>query len=312
YTHGFVGLAVLAAGLTLLLMFVDRRFRLRRDPFRRPVRPVRIFWLAYLGGLGHAFMDFTNAYGIRPLLPFSNRWFYGDLAFVVDPWIWLILGASVVWLTATNGTRTFVWLVMGTLAALAVALALRHPYDPQTIAVASSARVIWFAGLVVVMTGAFFRWRRAGPRLVGYSLLLLALYYGGMWMGHQSALKEAQTSLRVAGATSVAAWPAPANPLYWQAAASSGDATYARSVNLSNRMEQWRELPTLDPKLANALRQSRDARVFLDFVRYVTANVEQRADGTTAVALRDLRFDLRMRVELDRDMTVTSAEVRWF
>jgi hypothetical protein len=47
-------------------------------------------------------------------------------------------------------------------------------------------------------------------------------------------------------------------------------------------------------------------------MRYGTANVEERADGTTVVALRDLRFDLRMRVELDPAMNVTSAEVRWF
>ena len=111
FTHGFVGLAVLAAALTLGLMFMDRRFRLRRDPFRRPLRPVRIFLLAYLGGLGHTFMDFTNVYGVRPLLPFSSRWFYGDLAFVVDPWIWLILGSAVVWLTTTDAARTFFWIV---------------------------------------------------------------------------------------------------------------------------------------------------------------------------------------------------------
>jgi inner membrane protein len=315
FTHGFVGLAVLAAGLTGLLMFVDRRFRLRRDPFRRPLRPVRIFWIAYLGGLGHAFMDFTNSYGVRPLLPFSNRWFYGDLAFVVDPWIWLILGAALVWLTATSATRTVVWLVIGSLASFAVALALRHPYDPQTIAIPSSVRAIWFGGLAIVIAGALFRWRRVGPRLVRYSLLLLALYYGGTWMAHQSALQAARislTSLRPEGAASMAAWPAPANPLFWQSAAKSSDAIYDGSVNLLERREQWRELPGLDPKLADALRQSRDARVFLDFMRYGTANVEQRGDGTTVLALHELRFDLRMRVELDREMTVTYSEVRWF
>jgi hypothetical protein len=30
------------------------------------------------------------------------------------------------------------------------------------------------------------------------------------------------------------------------------------------------------------------------------------------VVLRDLRFDLRMRAELDENMTVTSTDVRWF
>jgi inner membrane protein len=312
FTHGFVGLAVLAAALTVLLMFLDRRFRLRHDPFRRPLRPVRIFFIAYLGGLGHTFMDFTNNYGVRPLLPFSSRWFYGDLVFVVDPWIWLILGAGVVWLTTTDAARNFIWLVIGTLAALAVGFALRHPYDSQMLPVPTVARAIWFVGLAVIVAGCMFRWRRAGERLARYSLLVLGLYYCGMWMAHQSAMKEARASLKVPGVTSMAVWPAPANPVMWQAAAQTGSAVHIRNVNLADRQEQWRELPPLDPKLADALRQSDDARAFLDFMRYGTANVEQRADGITVVSLRDVRFNLTMRVELDRDMTVTSTEVHWF
>ncbi len=27
-------------------------------------------------------------------MPFSRRWFYGDVLFIVDPWIWLFLGAG--------------------------------------------------------------------------------------------------------------------------------------------------------------------------------------------------------------------------
>src|SRR5262245_32878827 len=123
FTHGFVGTAVVAAALTIILMLVDKLFRLRGDPFRRPIMPVRIFFLSYLGGLGHAFMDYTNSYGIRPLMPFDSRWFYGDIAFVVDPWIWLILGSAVVWLTARNVPMAAFWLIIGTLVSLVVALA---------------------------------------------------------------------------------------------------------------------------------------------------------------------------------------------
>ena len=110
----------------------------------------------------------------------------------------------------------------------------------------------------------------------------------------------------------MAAWPLPANPLAWQAAAKTSDAVYMRDIDLSNRQGQWRELPVLDLKLAEALRRSKEARVFLDFMRYGTANVVVRPDGTTVVELRDLRFDLSMRAELDRNMAVTFAEVHWF
>jgi len=34
---------------------------------------------------------------VRLLTPFDWRWFYGDAVFIVDPWLWLVLGAGV-WL----------------------------------------------------------------------------------------------------------------------------------------------------------------------------------------------------------------------
>jgi membrane-bound metal-dependent hydrolase YbcI (DUF457 family) len=312
FAHGFVGLAILAAALTLGLMFMDRRFRLRRDPFRRPLRPVRIFLLAYLGGLAHTFMDFTNSYGVRPLRPFSNRWFYGDLAFVVDPWIWLILGSAVVWLTTTDAARTLSWFVIGVILSLVVGLALRHSPDPDTITVSTATRVVWFVGLAIVLAGSLLRWGRAGEKLARYSLFVLALYYCGMWMTHQSAIRQAQNSLNVTGITSIAVWPAPANPLLWQAAAASSDAVYVRNINLYDPQGQWQELPGLDPTISSALRTSNDARKFLDFMRYGTATVEKRPDGTTVVAVRDLRFNLRLNAELDQELTVTSVAVRWF
>src|SRR6185503_11489019 len=176
-THSFVGLAVLAAALTLLLSVVDRSYRMGRDPFRRPIRPPRIFLLAYLGGLGHVFMDFTNSYGVRPLLPFSDRWFYGDLVFVADPWIWLILGSAAVWLTAKTLSRTLIWIAIGTGLGLVVALAFRSPSESlmaiSPVPVSSAVRVIWFIGLGVVVLGALLKWGRVGPKVARYSLVFL-------------------------------------------------------------------------------------------------------------------------------------------
>ena len=40
------------------------------------------------------FLDFLNTYGIRLLSPMSPQWFYGDAVFIVDPWLWLTLGAG--------------------------------------------------------------------------------------------------------------------------------------------------------------------------------------------------------------------------
>jgi inner membrane protein len=44
--------------------------------------------------LSHSLLDYMNSFGIRLLMPFSGRWFYGDALYIVDPWLYAILGAG--------------------------------------------------------------------------------------------------------------------------------------------------------------------------------------------------------------------------
>jgi inner membrane protein len=72
----------------------------RRGGAARSAVPLRLGWVWALSCVGvytHVFLDFLNNYGIRLLAPFDWRWFYGDAVFIVDPWLWLGLGAGV-WL----------------------------------------------------------------------------------------------------------------------------------------------------------------------------------------------------------------------
>ena len=39
----------------------------------------------------HPLLDYTNSYGLRPFLPFSDRWFYGDSVSIIDPTMDLML-----------------------------------------------------------------------------------------------------------------------------------------------------------------------------------------------------------------------------
>jgi inner membrane protein len=62
--------------------------------------PARAGWLvllSYIGVYSHVALDLLNSYGVRLLAPFEWRWFYGDAVFIVDPWLWLVLGGGV-WL----------------------------------------------------------------------------------------------------------------------------------------------------------------------------------------------------------------------
>lgn len=98
-THGPLAWAVLPIVLTLGIMAFDA-WQTRRGtrPVDRP--PVRFGWvlaLTVIGVLSHPLLDFLNAYGVRCLSPFSERWFYGDALFIIDLWMWGALALGV-WL----------------------------------------------------------------------------------------------------------------------------------------------------------------------------------------------------------------------
>ena len=90
WTHGVLAQLTLPIVLTGAMLIYDR-YRKRSSPGDRVV-PSQILLLSYLGVLLHVFLDFTNSYGVRLLMPFSEAWFYGDALYIVDPWLYLMLG----------------------------------------------------------------------------------------------------------------------------------------------------------------------------------------------------------------------------
>jgi inner membrane protein len=59
------------------------------------VAPRQLLLLSFIAILSHPLLDTLNTYGVRWLMPFSGRWYYGDTLFIIDPWVWLALGASL-------------------------------------------------------------------------------------------------------------------------------------------------------------------------------------------------------------------------
>lgn len=94
WTHGVLAMVVLPAVLAGLMLAWDR-WSPRWSRARPPARVGGLLLLAYLGTWLHVFMDFLNSYGVRLLMPFSNRWFYGDALYIVDPLLYLFLGGAV-------------------------------------------------------------------------------------------------------------------------------------------------------------------------------------------------------------------------
>jgi hypothetical protein len=91
-THSLLGIAaeslLLAGVMCALGAWASRRWGGERPRFRG-------VWLAAtVGLLSHLCLDALNTYGVRPFLPFSPTWYYGDVAFIVDPWLWLFFGLA--------------------------------------------------------------------------------------------------------------------------------------------------------------------------------------------------------------------------
>jgi inner membrane protein len=96
WSHGVLALAVLPFILTGLLLLIHRWTK-------RPVRwaappilePKQLLLLSFIAILSHPILDTLNTYGVRWLMPFSGKWFYGDTLFIVDPWVWLLLALGI-------------------------------------------------------------------------------------------------------------------------------------------------------------------------------------------------------------------------
>jgi inner membrane protein len=95
WTHGVLALAILPAILAGVMLFWDR-WRRRADPLLPPAPLTGLLLLSYAGTWLHVFMDWLNSYGVRLLKPFSDRWFYGDALYIVDPVLYVVFGAAIV------------------------------------------------------------------------------------------------------------------------------------------------------------------------------------------------------------------------
>lgn len=93
-THGPPAMVLLPLILAGLLWGYDRwqTKRGKRPEDRLPVSFKWLYLLSLLGCLSHPALDWLNVYGVRLLEPFSSQWFYGDTLFIIDVWLWALMG----------------------------------------------------------------------------------------------------------------------------------------------------------------------------------------------------------------------------
>ncbi|MXO90436.1 metal-dependent hydrolase [Pontixanthobacter aquaemixtae] len=109
-THGPPALVLLPLILAGLLYAFDRwqTKRGKRPEGRLPVNFKWLFLLSFIGCLTHPALDWLNVYGIRLLEPFSSQWFYGDTLFIIDVWLWALMGFAT-WFSLRREKRGGDW-----------------------------------------------------------------------------------------------------------------------------------------------------------------------------------------------------------
>src|SRR5688572_2471679 len=232
-THSIVGVLALAVVFPLLVFAGERVVaRLRGREPRASLKGLLVCSL--LLSASHPLLDWTNSYGVRPFLPWDASWFYGDLLFIVDPWVWLALGGACSLLAAARW-RVAVW----GLSALLVTFVLFRVASSPEAGVPTGALVVWAAGLAAFVVLHFKRaGARFGERVAAAALLLVVVYCGALFVVQRRARGEAQTvalALAAQGGEEVLrveATPVLADPLTWRCLADSDRSTFRFDMRL--------------------------------------------------------------------------------
>ncbi len=103
WTHGIPALMFWTLLLAAVFWWWNRRGAARSGDSGRMQLPA-ILLASFLSVWSHTSLDWLNNYGVRWLMPFSARWFYGDTLFIVDPTLLLLFGGGW-WLARQRITR---------------------------------------------------------------------------------------------------------------------------------------------------------------------------------------------------------------
>jgi len=287
WTHGLMAMLFLPGLLAWAVMAWDAHVRRRWRPDLPEAKAWPILAAAITGVLSHPFLDWLNTYGVRLLMPFDDRWFYGDAVFIVDPWLWLFLGAGVMF----TWTRTRVRLAAALgLVGLAVLLLV------TTDAVAPAARAAWVGGLAALIGTRLALPRRYAERAARVGVGLAAAYIAMMVAGSRVAEHQVRELASARGwqVSRVAAMPVPAQPLRRQVIAVTPreylfvDVDWPRAHGVAGEPHRSSR-GTYTPIIAAAL-DAPSVQGVRRWLRFPSYEVVPRPGGAHRVYIRDARF----------------------
>ena len=293
-THAVVGVLSLAILLPLVFYAVDRIWsRFRRQPPKINLKGLML--ASFVVSATHPLLDWTNNYGIRFWLPWSGKWSYGDLVFIVDPYIWLMLGGATFLLGARTKLLKFMW---GGVAVFTIYLIVASPRSPS-LPNRNLLAAFWIVALIVLtvlfVKGARERW---GRKIAFVAIALVLCYWSFLAFAHSRAFRwGAEEAARLAGSNGetmarLAAMPTVANPFRWDCVFETERAVYRFSLNLLGNDQPGNSVRYVKtPELLEIVKQQRPAQVFLGFARFPVMQLDNpHCTSQTLVHLADLRY----------------------
>ena len=290
WTHGVLAMVILPLVLVAILWVFDRYVRLRRSRGlgSEPLRVLPAVGLAYLAVLSHSLLDFMNTYGVRLLMPFDGSWFYGDALFIIDPWMWLLVAASVVLAGARSKPGVVTWIALAAATTTLVTVSGFAPWPAQ---------VLWVLGLVAIV---FYRFRGVEPgtirRTAVACLAALGVYVAIMLTASSMAKAEAEAWLRGQGhdVGMTMASPRPANPFAWDVVATLPDSYRFVRVRWFGdpHVEEFSRPAPPDERdaIVTAALNAPSVRGLRNWIRFPSYVVEKLDGGGYRVTIDDVRY----------------------
>lgn len=164
------------------------------------------FLIGVTGIFLHVLLDSLNSYGVHPFWPFHNEWYYLDLIFIVEPFLWVMFSSLLFFSRSNHFAR------LGFLTASVAAVALSW----------FSGYVLWQMALATTVFGAlsFFvgvktSWKIHTAHVWGNVLVFLLFFF---FVSESVRIKTTRTLLKDSPGVivhDIVRTPLPTNPFCW-------------------------------------------------------------------------------------------------
>lgn len=270
-THGVLAMLLLPLLLAAILYALDKR---KPKPDSAPDFSLKwILLFSYLATWSHPLLDLMNTYGVRLLMPFDGRWFYGDTLFIIDPWFWLLTGASVLLGFSYTKRSISIWSVLTILATALIT------FGPSPV----GAKILWAVAVLALAMLRRSKKQAFETHAARFGVATLILYIGMVFALARSA--ENKHWEANPDAINVQSNPQPANPFSHRIVI---ERKKGYEVHEHGEVRTILRGDVAHPSVQKALIDPK-IRGFVNWMRFPQYEIEKRPEGDL-VRINDIRY----------------------